>query len=77
MKVATIGLDLAESVFHIHGVAQGETIGFCLPLRRSQVFSFLERLKPCLMGMEACGTSHYWARELTKLGHDVKLIASV
>lgn len=77
MQVTTIGLDLAKNVFHVHGVAQDGTVGFSRALRRSQVFSFFERLEPCLIGMEACGTSHYWARELTKLGHEVKLIAPV
>lgn len=77
MQVTTIGLDLAKNVFHVHGVAQDGTVGFSRALRRSQVFSFFERLEPCLIGMEARGTSHYWARELAKLGHEVKLIAPV
>jgi transposase len=74
MQVTTIGLDLAKNVFQVHGIAEAGDVVFNQALRRSQVLSFFENLKPCLVGMEACATSHYWARELAKLGHDVKLI---
>ena len=77
MQVTTIGLDLAKNVFHLHGIAADGTVAFSRSLRRSQMLSFFERLEPCLIGMEACGTSHYWARELTRLGHDVRLIAPI
>lgn len=77
MQVTTVGLDLAKNIFQVHGVTQAEEVAFNRPLRRAQMHKFFERLEPCLIGMEACGTCHYWARELTKLGHDVKLIAPV
>ncbi len=74
MKTTTVGLDLAKNVFQVHAIdAAGEvTVGRAL--RRRQVIPFFERLEPCLVGMEACGTSHYWARELSALGHRVKLM---
>ena len=72
MEISTIGLDLAKSIFQIHGVdASGEVI-VRKALRRSQMLPFFAKLPPCLVGMEACGTSHYWARELTRLGHRVQ-----
>ena len=75
MQVTTIGLDLAKNVFHVHGVTQDGAVGVSRSLRRSQVLSFFGSLEPCLVGMEACGASHYWARELARLGHEVRLIA--
>ena len=77
MKVTTIGLDLAKNVFQIHGIYQDGEVAFNRALRRAQVLKFFESLEPCLVGIEACGTSHHWARELIKLGHDVKLIPPV
>lgn len=77
MQVTTVGLDLAKNVFHVHGVTQDGTAAFSRSLRRGQMFGLFERLEPCLIGMEACGTSHCWARELSELGHVVKLIAPV
>jgi len=74
MRITTIGLDLAKSVFQVHGVdATGEVV-VRKSLRRSQMLPFFARLPSCLVGMEACGTSHYWARELIKLGHEVRLM---
>jgi transposase len=73
-EITTIGLDLAKHVFQVHGVdAEGRTV-LRRQLRRSQVLSFFNRLDPCLVGMEACATSHYWARELAALGHEVQLM---
>ena len=69
-----IGLDLAKNVFQVHGVAEGGTIVLRLQLRRSQVLVFFSRLEPCLVGMEACAGAHHWARELTALGHEVRLM---
>ncbi len=70
----TIGLDLAKSVFQVHGVdAEGRAV-VRRQLRRGQVLAFFERLEPCLVGMEACAGAHSWARELTGLGHEVKLM---
>ena len=74
MQVTTIGLDLAKNVFQVHGVTANGRVVFKRALRRRQVLSFFEKLEPCLVGMEACSTSHYWGRELTRLGHEVKLM---
>lgn len=77
MEVTTIGLDLAKNIFQVHGITDNGEVAFNRALRRSQVLSFFEGLEPCLVGMEACGTSHHWARELINLGHAVKLIPPV
>ncbi len=74
MQVTTIGLDLAKNIFQVHGVSQDGDVAFNRTLRRRQVLEFFERLDPCLVGIEACASSHYWARELVKLGHDVRLM---
>ena len=74
MHITTIGLDLAKNIFQVHGITEDGGIAFNRSLRRKQVLSFFERLEPCVVGMEACGTSHYWAREITRLGHDVRLV---
>jgi len=66
MKVSTVGLDLAKNVFQVHAIdAAGEVI-VRQALRRAQVMAFFGKLEPCLVGIEACGTSHYWARELRR-----------
>src|SRR5438128_8555868 len=71
-EVTTIGLDLAKHVFQVHGVdAEGATV-LRKQLRRAQVLAFFSRLPPCLVGLEACATAHYWARELRALGHEVR-----
>jgi transposase len=75
MKITAIGFDLAKNVFQVHGVDErGHT---CLKkkLRRAQVAMFFANLTPCLVGIEACGGSHFWARKLQSLGHTVRLIA--
>ncbi len=74
MQITTIGLDIAKNVFQVHGISAGEKVVIRKQLRRSQVLAFFEALSPCLIGMEACATAHYWARELTKLGHQVRLM---
>ncbi len=76
MEVTTIGIDIAKRIFQIHGVDKnGKTI-LKKKLMREQVITFMANLpRRCLVGMEACGGSSYWARELTKLGHNVKLMA--
>ena len=75
MKEAiTIGVDLAKSVFQVHGVDGAGAAVIRRQLKRRQVLPFFNRHPPCLVGMEACATSHHWARELVKLGHDVKLM---
>jgi transposase len=74
MDITTIGLDLAKSIFQVHAVdAAGKTV-VNKAMRRAQVLPFFAKLPPCLVGMEACGTSHHWARELVKLGHEVRLM---
>src|SRR5258706_9135563 len=74
MQITTIGLDIAKNVFQVHGIDANEKVVVRKQLRRSQVIAFFEALAPCLIGMEACATAHYWARELTKLGHEVRLM---
>ena len=74
MQIATIGLDIAKNVFQVHGIDAAEKVAVRKQLRRGQILAFFEALPPCLVGMEACATSHYWARELTKLGHQVRLM---
>jgi transposase len=73
-EVTTIGLDLAKTVFQVHGVDASGVVRVRRALRRSRVLAFFAKLPPCLVGMEACATAHYWAREIAKLGHDVRLI---
>ena len=74
MEITTIGLDLAKSVFQVHGVDAAGQVVVRKALRRSQMLPFFAKLPPCLVGIEACGTSHHWARELIKLGHEVRLM---
>ena len=74
MEITTIGLDLAKNVFQVHGVDATGQVVVRRSLRRAQMLPFFARLPSCLVGMEACGTSHYWARELIKLGHQVRLM---
>ncbi len=77
MQVTTVVLDLAKNIFQVHGVTENGEVAFNQALRRAQLFAFFEKLPPCLVGMEACGSSHYWARQLRKLGHDVRLIPAM
>jgi transposase len=74
MKVTTIGLDLAKSVFQIHGIDDDGTVVIVKRLLRKQMISFFSKLPSCLIGMEACATAHHWARALAALGHEVKLM---
>jgi len=75
MNVTRIGLDLAKNVFQVHGVDRQESAIVKRKLSRSQVRGYFEKLSPCLIGMEACASAHYWAREFGRMGHQVKLIA--
>ena len=72
--IATIGLDIAKSVFQVHGVDAAGQVVVRRQLKRRQVLAFFAKLPPCLIGIEACASSHYWARELQALGHTVRLI---
>ena len=74
MQITTIGLDLAKKVFQVHGVDGSGQGKLRKRLRCSEVVRFFAALPPCLVGVEACATAHYWARELSALGHTVKLI---
>src|SRR4051795_4268724 len=74
MQITTIGLDIAKHVFQVHGIDVAEKVVLRKQLRRGQVLKFFASLPSCLIGMEACATAHYWARELTKLGHEVRLM---
>jgi transposase len=74
MEISTIGLDLAKSIFQVHAVDAAGTPVVRKALRRAQVLPFFAKLPSCVIGMEACGTSHHWARELAKLGHEVRLM---
>jgi transposase len=75
MNIKRIGIDLAKQVFQVHGVDHQEKSVLRKPLHRSHMLNFFAKLPPCLIGMEACSSAHYWARELQKLGHTVKLMA--
>ena len=75
--ITTVGLDLAKNVFQVHAVdADGDVI-VRRALRRAQVLAFFEKLPPCLVGMEACGSAHYWAQQISAMGHTVRLMPAV
>jgi transposase len=76
MKLTRCGLDIAKRVFQVHGVDESGAVHARKTLRRAQVLQFFAQSPPCLIGIEACAGSHYWARELGKLGHTVKLMAA-
>ena len=72
--VTTVGLDIAKSVFQVHGIdAKGDVI-IRRQLKRRYVLAFFQKLPSCLVGIEACASSHHWSRELTALGHTVRLM---
>jgi transposase len=75
MNITTIGFDLAKSVFQVHGISEQGNAVLRKTLRRAEVMNFFAKLRPCLIGMEACGSAHFWARKLSELGHTVKLMA--
>lgn len=75
MDIRTVGVDLAKNVFQVHGVDARGKVVLRRQLRRGQMLAFFANLPACLVGMEACGSAHYWARELEDLGHAVKLMA--
>src|SRR5215469_10171895 len=76
MKVTRVGLDIAKLVFQAHGVDGHDKASLQKQLARGKVLEFFAKLSPCLIGIEACAGAHYWARELSKLGHTVKLMAA-
>jgi transposase len=72
--VTTIGLDIAKSVFQVHGVDAAGQVVIRRQLKRRYVLAFFQKLSPCLVGIEACASSHHWSRELQALGHAVRLM---
>ena len=75
MKITTVGIDLAKNVFQIHAVDERGKVVVKKQIKRHQIVPFFTNLQPCLVGMEACGGAHYWARKLEQLGHRAKLMA--
>jgi transposase len=73
-EISTIGIDLSKHVFQLHGVDEAGQVVLCRRMRRGQVAAFFAALPPCLIGMEACGTAHFWAREIAAFGHEVRLM---
>jgi transposase len=76
-KVSINGLDLAKTIFQVHGVNDAGEVALERRLRRGKVLDFFAKMEPCLIGMEACATAHDWARELTALGHEVRLMPPI
>jgi transposase len=72
--ITTIGLDIAKSVFQVHGVDGGGQVVIRRQLKPRSVLAFFQKLPPCLVGIEACASSHYWSREHQALGHTVRLM---
>ena len=72
--VTTIGLDIAKSVFQVHGIDAASQVVICRQLKRRYLLAFFQKLSPCLIGIEACASSHHWSRELQALGHTVRLM---
>lgn len=75
MNITTVGLDLAKNVFQVHGVNEHGKAVLKKQLKRAQVAEFFANMPACLIGMEACGSAHYWARKLQEFGHTVRLMA--
>src|SRR5437660_12410048 len=73
-EISTIGLDIAKKAFQVHAVDRSGSVTVRRALRRSELLRWFGKLPACLVGLEACATAHYWGRELSKLGHDVRLI---
>ena len=73
-KISRIGMDTSKQIFQLHGVGEAERVVLRRKLRRKEMMAFFAALAPTTIGIEACGGSHHWARELTRLGHEVKLI---
>lgn len=75
MKIKIIGIDLAKSVYQIHGVDEHGKVSVRKQLKRAELSSYIANLEPFLIGMEACGSAHHWARKFEGYGHTVKLMA--
>ncbi len=76
-QISTVGLDIAKQVFQVHGENEVGQVVVRRQLRRSAVVKFFARLPACVVGIEACGSAHYWAREIGALGHTVRLMAPI
>ena len=74
MQVATVGLDLAKEIFQVHGITECGDVVFNKSIKRKDLLKFFDRLPKCLVGIEACGSAHHWGREISKFGHDVRLM---
>jgi transposase len=74
MHITTIGLDLAKTIFQVHGIDAEGNVLVRRSLRRSEVINFFGKLTPCIVGIEACATAHHWAREIGSFGHTVRLM---
>ncbi len=74
MNITTIGIDLAKSEFQLHGIDSFGKLFIKKQIKRAQMAEYFVNLKPCLIGMEACGSAHHWARKLEGFGHTVKLM---
>ena len=73
-SVTTVGLDLAKHVFQVHGVDASGRVVVAKAILRNKLLEFFASLPPCLVGLEACGSAHYWARELMALGHEARIM---
>lgn len=73
-EISTVGIDIAKSVFQVHAIDVHGNVVVRRQLRRQQMLKFFAQVPPCLIGIEACGTAHYWARQLSAFGHDVRLM---
>src|ERR1700716_764515 len=76
MKITRCGLDIAKQVFQVHGGNEHGVVRAHKTVPRAKVLQYFAQLPPCLIGIEACGGAHYWGRELSKLGHTIKLMAA-
>ncbi len=74
MGIKTVGLDLAKDVFQVHAISENGRVVVNKAIRRAKLLAFFETLPRCTVGMEACGSAHYWGRQLRRMGHDVKLM---
>ena len=75
MKITTVGIDLAKTVLQVHGADENGKPVLRKQFKRNQVMTYFANLEPCVIGLEACGSAHHWARQLQSLGHEVRLIS--
>ena len=75
MNITTVGIDLAKNIFQVHGVDERGRVVLRKAVKRAELAKVFVKMPSCLIGLEACGSAHYWARKLAELGHTVKLMA--